>query len=85
MAHLLDSGSEAAAEATKLKIEKVYLDQICRKIYQCTDNGELCYVLALNDELFTKQVLFLLEFWFGSFLISKCLFPMPPTPPASFT
>ena len=57
----MDSCDEAAAaEATKLKIEKVYLDQICRKIYQCTDNGEFCCVLALNDELFTKQVPFAL-------------------------
>lgn len=55
-AELIESGSEKRAEEAKLLIEKVYLDQICKKIYQCFVDGALCYILHLNDELCTHQV-----------------------------
>lgn len=63
-AQLLDPSNAKAAEKAKLMIEKVYLDQVCKKIYQCYIDGALCYILHLNDELFSKQV---------------CQYSLPPT------
>ncbi|KAJ6222710.1 hypothetical protein RDWZM_001255 [Blomia tropicalis] len=55
-AELIDSKHDTAAEKAKLLIEQVYLDQICKKIYQCQLDGKLCYILHLNDELCRLQL-----------------------------
>ncbi|OTF70133.1 DNA-directed RNA polymerase III subunit RPC1-like protein [Euroglyphus maynei] len=54
-AHLIDPTSVELAENVKLKIENVYLDQICEKIYQTFIDGFLCYILKLNQSVY-KQV-----------------------------
>lgn len=60
-AHLVDPTSVELAEIVKLKIENVYLDQICEKIYQTFIDGFLCYILKLN-QLVYKQVSYELIF-----------------------
>lgn len=62
-ANLITPTDSELAEIVKLKIEKVYLDQICVKIYQTFLDGSLCYILKLNTMVY-KQV--------GYFFFQKC-------------
>lgn len=54
-ANLTCATDSQLAEMVKLKIENVYLDQICEKIYQTFLDGSLCYILKLNTLVY-KQV-----------------------------
>lgn len=51
---ILDPLSSELAEQVKLKIEKIFLDQICEKIFQTFIDDGLCYILKLNVSIYNQ-------------------------------
>lgn len=51
-AELIKPDDVSLAEEVKLLIENIYLDQICEKIYQTLIDGELCFILKLNSQVY---------------------------------
>lgn len=54
-AELSNPYSATLAESVKMRIEKIYLDQISEKIYQTYSDNSMCFIIKLNHQIF-KQV-----------------------------
>ncbi|KPM03001.1 DNA-directed RNA polymerase III subunit RPC1-like protein [Sarcoptes scabiei] len=53
-AELSNPYSATLAESVKMRIEKIYLDQISEKIYQTYSDNSMCFIIKLNHQIFKQ-------------------------------